>query len=805
MRLLKNRTIFTIILVSCLLSLTIPFILLSYFATALLHNESAATARKNAVLVSDSVSKSIKYSLTNTTELISFAADALAALDPQDPGSAPRASNILNTFIYTDDGIYDAWFIFEKGVYGDEYFAQDFIREDGKVIPFVDNTEERLADEKGAHWYYRPLRSGQIYFDNEGSYDYGEGDVDVFTISTPIKRDGKIVGVIGMDIMRRHYYRVISDFRITGEREILMLSQKGKVLYSPDESQDEKSIFINAGADKERILNIIASNKNSVVEGISPLTGKPSLVYIKPLDLPNAQQPAYLYLEMSSDILYANANKIMWTIILAAVIAGGLLFVGVFYSTKNIVGILKELTAAANDVAKGNYNVKFGSDFTGKENTHNELFLLQRSLKTMIVQLKNYIKERQEFSNTLEQKIEERTQALTLMTAESEKAKQKAEEASRAKSDFLARMSHEIRTPINAIMGMTAIGKNAKDIEKKDYCFGKIDNASSHLLGIINDILDMSKIEANKLELSFAAFDFSGMIAKVTDLIKVKVDEKKQTLTVNLDEGIAPYIISDEQHLSQVVFNLLSNAVKFTPDGGNISIHVSQQSAGAGKVALKVEVRDSGIGIAKEQQSALFQSFQQADSSISRKFGGTGLGLAISKHIIKMLEGEIWVDSAAGQGSVFSFVFKAKVAEGAAAAAQPAAPSTASFKGKKLLLVEDIEINREIVISLLEDTGIIIDTADNGTDAVDKVALAPGAYDMIFMDIHMPGIDGYEATRQIRALPASEAKTVPIVAMTANVFRDDIEKSIAAGMNAHLGKPINIEEVKKVLAQYLLK
>ncbi|WP_428898364.1 Signal transduction histidine kinase [Parelusimicrobium proximum] len=933
MRLIKNRTIFSIILTACLLSLAVPFILLSYFATSLIHKESASTARANALLVSDSVSSSIRYSLTNTTELLSFTSQALATLDPAAPESLDEASRILNSFIHTDEGIYDAWFIFEKGgFYDDKYFALDFIRENGQVMPFVDNTDERLEDEEGAHWYYRALRSGEIYFDNEGSYDYGEGDVDVFTISAPIKRKGETVGVIGMDIMRRYYYRVINDFRIEGEREIMMISQKGKILYSSRADEDEQNLFANETREKGPIMNAMAENKSYVFEGVSPISGQKALVYITPLNLPNAQQPAFLYIDITADKLYANANKIGLSIAVAALFAGGLLFIGIFFSTRSIVIPIHELTAAANEVAQGNYDVDFGTQVYIEKSVKNEIILLGNSLKKMLVQLKNYIKEKQQFSDTLEQKIEERTQELTLATEESKKAKQKAEEASRAKSDFLASMSHEIRTPINAIMGMTSIGRMSKDIDKKDYCFDKIETASSHLLGIINDILDMSKIEANKLELSLSKFDFEKMLSKIAGVFKIKIDEKKQNLTVKIDDGIPRFILSDEQRLSQVIFNLLSNAIKFTPERGNISVHAGKEGEENGIVSLRIDVRDSGIGISEEQQSSLFRSFQQADNSISRKFGGTGLGLAISRNIIEMLGGKIWVESEKGRGSVFSFVFKTKevavkhdkqeiknknarilfadnseagresfatisrtlsispdiaktkedalsllsnkeydiifvdsnsIAPSDAASLvkafisknpgglivcvglgeetdelrsiaphtkfidKPLFPSsvaeavnmfvpgknisalpkqeekTASIKGKHVLLVEDVEINREIFVSLLEDTGIIIDSAEDGLSAIEKFKADPGKYNIIFMDIHMPGIDGYETTRRLRALDMPAAKKVPIIAMTANVFKEDIEKSIASGMNEHLGKPINIEDVKKVLAKYL--
>ena len=231
------------------------------------------------------------------------------------------------------------------------------------------------------------------------------------------------------------------------------------------------------------------------------------------------------------------------------------------------------------------------------------------------------------------------------------KSKEIAEQASMAKGDFLSQMSHEMRTPMNAIIGMTNIAMRSKDAEKIDYCLDKIESASKHLLGVINDILDISKIEANKFELSYDAFDFEKMLINITNVINFRIEEKQQTFIINLDDTIPETIIIDELRLMQVITNLLANAVKFTPEGGTITLSVNNEPVTAGKPSLRVEVTDNGIGISADQQARLFQSFEQAESGTARKYGGTGLGLAISKKIVDLMGGRIWIESALGAGS----------------------------------------------------------------------------------------------------------------------------------------------------------
>ena len=516
--------------------------------------------------------------------------------------------------------------------------------------------------------------------------------------------------------------------------------------------------------------------------------------------------------------------------------------------------------------------------------------------------------------------------------------KEIAEAHSRAKSDFLANMSHEIRTPMNAIIGMTAIGKASGNLERAQDCLSKVEEASQHLLGVINDILDMSKIEARKLALSPVEFDFEKTLHRVTNVMKFRADEKEQKIMVHIDPAIPSYLIGDDQRLAQVITNLMGNAVKFTPAGGVITLDARLKGMKEDTAEILITVTDTGIGMTDEQKSHIFESFEQADDGTARKFGGTGLGLSISKSIVEMMGGKIWVDSLPGEGSTFFFIVQMqksektysplqldherlqntrilvadndelvleyfdeimlnfdvyhdtvlsgkdalkqveengdydiyfidwkmpemngielakKLRKGNAKAnivlmtaaeikafekeakkagvnkfiTKPIFPSTITevlleyfgaekpaedteqtdmgelFKGYNIIIAEDVEINREIIQTVLEPTRVSIDFAENGKEAVRLFVDAPHKYKMIFMDLQMPEMDGYEATLQIRALDDPRAKEIPIVAMTANVYKEDVEKCLAAGMNGHVGKPIHIDEVVDTLRKYLL-
>ncbi len=382
-------------------------------------------------------------------------------------------------------------------------------------------------------------------------------------------------------------------------------------------------------------------------------------------------------------------------------------------------------------------------------------------------------------------------------------AEEAARVASMAKSSFLARMSHEIRTPLNAIIGMTEIVKASLTGENKImFSINQILTSSRHLLSIVNDVLDMSKIESNKLELAMEPFSLGESIADVNTMIKPKCDEKNIIYSCNLNTPSDTVIIGDRLRLNQVFINLLGNAVKFTDRDGEVRFNIDVLNETIDDISLRFTIEDNGIGMTDVQIAHLFVPFEQADNTIAARFGGTGLGLSISKTLIDLMGGNINIESEIDNGSVFYFDLsfkKGKLTEDDVSDIV----EDLDMSGHRILLTEDIDINRYIFMEIVSKTGAIIDEAENGRIAVNKFKeSAKDHYDMIFMDIQMPEMNGYDATKEIRLLEHPNAKDIPIIAMTAHAYKEDIDEALASGMNGHLAKPIDIPSLMAILRKF---
>ena len=568
--------------------------------------------------------------------------------------------------------------------------------------------------------------------------------------------DGENYGALVASLQVQKITRQALELRSSDWLKIIIVTKSGMTLASLDDeeittrSYHEEPWFKNVIAKDSGYLELKKRNQVGTL-----------LVYYK--------MPAtdfYVLAFADSNHLLAPSRTVGYIGFLTAIIAVALAAIVIYLSIRVLTKDIDTLVAYAEVVGQGSLNPEV------RIKRYDELGILAWALNNMVLSLRHMIVA--------------------------------AEEATKAKSDFLARMSHEIRTPMNAILGMAHIGLQTEPNAKQKNCLEKIQQAAGDLLGIINDILDFSKVEAGKMDLNNRSFRLSGLARSLLDLLEWRAQEKNITLAFTVDPDVPDVVVGDSLRLSQICTNLCTNSIKFT-EHGKVAIHVAMAEDLGDSLKLHFSVVDTGIGMTPEQQRFIFDAFTQADGSTTRRYGGTGLGLAICKHLAKLMGGDIWVESAYGQGSAFHFTVVLGKEEHASGVllkmGSDALPPATELLGLKILLVDDNDINLEVAMELLRELGIEPALAHNGAEALELCRQQ--SFDITLMDIHMPIMDGLEATRQIRALLGGPcAITMPIIAMTANAMAGDKEKSLTAGMNDHITKPIDYMELQSVLHRW---
>lgn len=735
---------------------TIAMSLVSYFVSK--NRINTETALKTQALLANEASK-IQCELNNAVG-VANSMGRYAEIADKDVFTSGIFEKYMEAAVTGNNGIVDCgiWFEPHATPTGQQHFALFYSRKDDvyRLNHFYTNHINKYENSK---WYLRGRAAKSDLVWGDVVFDEISG-LTVLRAIRPLKDNaGRFSGVCTVDINIIGIRRIIMNSDLQEGEYMLLVSNDGSYVFSSYEHRP-----VNMKITDEFIPEVAAFGHelllNEKGECRIELKGVVYRIYYQIIPGVNWK----IALAVPEAAMFASAHSLITTMLIITVAALLVMSLAIMLITRHLHTIIAKINRFSTLAAAGHLNERITVASVDEFGT------IAKNLNTML----------------------ESTEHMT-----------------RAKGEFLSRMSHEIRTPMNAIIGMTQIGRHTNDYNKREECLIRIEENSNHLLGIINDILDYSKIDSGKLVLDSNWVSIRQNTDFIFSMLKSRADGKGLDFQVLLDNIEHDCVKVDALRLNQVLINFLSNAIKFTDAGGKIELTINELMAVGEESVYKFSVKDTGIGIDPLQIKKLFTPFSQANAGISRNYGGTGLGLVISKSIVEMMGGDIELETAPGKGSVFSFTIRL-MAQKALPPMQKSPDGLASdavpdFSRFRILIVDDIEINRVIAMEFLEASGVTMECAENGQDAVNIYMEKPaGYYDMIFMDMLMPVMDGCTATRMIRAAGKADSEAIKIIAMTANVLQEDVKRVFDAGMNGHIGKPVNVKEMFRVMGESLL-